>query len=166
MSAVQLQKERHPLVNLALFITIPVLAGLALYFGIPGTGFNGLRPGVFFYMDVDLPEEARFMDNKIVCKSDDALAAVRAALLKVKPDYPVELVDVRLANYPSGYKFNVHYVSYYAQKFDLFGKGRPFRKGAEVGDPVLDAEVKAKDDELEQAIRGALEAYFRSKGAQ
>ena len=37
---------------------------------------------------------------------------------------------------------------------------------SQVGDAELDREVKAKDDELEKAIRGALEKYFKSKGAQ
>ena len=30
---------------------------------------------------------------------------------------------------------------------------------------TIDAEIKAKDDELEKAIRDAIEAYFKSKGA-
>lgn len=166
MCSVQLQKERHPLVTIALLVSVSLITGAVLYLGVPGTEFRGMRSGVYFHMGVDIPEEARFMDNKIVCKSDEALKAVQTALLKVKPDYPVELVRVQLENYPSGYKFNVHYVSYYAQKFDLFGEGKIFRKGAIVGDPVLDAEVKAKDDAFEKAIRDALEAYFKSKGAQ
>lgn len=166
MCSVKLKKERHPLVNLLLLLLISLGTAWVLYNGVPNTKFRGLRSGIYFHTGADLPEESRFMDNKIVCTSEEALKAVRAALLKVKPDYPVELVDVRLENYPSGYKFNVHYVTYYAQKFDPFGGGQIFRKGAIVGDPVLDAEVKAKDEVFEKAIREALNAYFVSKGAQ
>jgi hypothetical protein len=35
-----------------------------------------------------------------------------------------------------------------------------------VGDPVIDAELKAKDDVFEKTIRDTIEAYFKSKGAQ
>ncbi|MCE2685150.1 MAG: hypothetical protein LW857_08340 [Verrucomicrobiae bacterium] len=106
------------------------------------------------------------LDNRIVCESKDALRDVRAALQAVKPDYPVERVTVSLENYASGYKFKVRYITYYGQRLNLFEKGKLFRRGSEVGDPVLDAEVKRLDDELEGAIRKALETYFKSKGAQ
>ena len=106
------------------------------------------------------------MDNRIVCDSKEVLKDVRAALLTVKPDYPVDRVTVSLENYASGYKFKVRYVTYYAQRLNLFDKGKLFPRGSEVGDPALDAEVKAKDDELEGTIRKTLEAYFKSKGAQ
>lgn len=166
MCSVKLKKERHPLVNLLLLVLVSVGTAAILYFGIPGTEFRGLRSGIYFPMVADLPEEARFMDNKIICKSEEALKAVQDALRRVKPDYPVESVRVRLESYPSGYKFNVRYATYYAQKFELFGEGRIFRKGAIVGDTALDSEVKARDDAFEKAIREALEAYFVSKGAQ
>jgi hypothetical protein len=94
------------------------------------------------------------------------LKDIRAALLAVKPDYPVDRVTLSLENYASGYKFKVRYITYYAQRLNLFEQGKLFRRGSEVGDPALDAEVKAKDDELEGAIRKSLETYFKSKGAQ
>jgi len=34
-----------------------------------------------------------------------------------------------------------------------------------VGEPTIDAEIKAKDDVFEKAIRDTIEAYFKSKGA-
>ena len=91
---------------------------------------------------------------------------MQAALQAVKSDYPVERVTVKLENYASGYKFAVRYVTYYAQRLNVGGEGKLFRRGAQVGDAELDREVKAKDEELEKAIRGALEKYFKSKGAQ
>jgi hypothetical protein len=91
-------------------------------------------------------------------------AEVRKALLKVKPDYPVAKASVFLTNYPSGYKFHVTYASYYGQHFS-FSAEKWFRRGAQVGEPTIDAEIKAKDDAFEKAIRDAIEAYFKSKGA-
>jgi hypothetical protein len=85
-------------------------------------------------------------------------------LLKVKSDYPASKAVVTLTNYPSGYKFRVSYVSYYGQHFSFSGE-KWFRRGAQVGEPTIDAEIKAKDGELEKAIRDAIEAYFKSKGA-
>ncbi|MEY4271641.1 MAG: hypothetical protein RL250_507 [Verrucomicrobiota bacterium] len=163
--AVQLQKETSPLVTLALFFTVTTLTILVMYLGIPGTGFHGLRAGVHFDMEAGF-EDARFMDNRIQCDSAAALREVQAALVAVKADYPVERVTVKLENYASGYKFAVRYVTYYAQRLNLGGEGKLFRRGAQVGDADLDREVKAKDEELEKAIRGALEKYFKSKGAQ
>lgn len=163
--AVQLQKETSPLVTLALFFTVTTLTILMMYLGIPGTGFHGLRAGVHFDMEAGF-EDARFMDNRIQCDSAAALREVQAALVAVKADYPVERVTVKLENYASGYKFAVRYVTYYAQRLNLGGEGKLFRRGAQVGDADLDREVKAKDEELEKAIRGALEKYFKSKGAQ
>ena len=93
-----------------------------------------------------------------------AVTLVSAALLKVKPDYPVAKASVFLTNYPSGYKFHVTYASYYGQHFSFSGE-KWFRRGAQVGEPTIDAEIKAKDDEFEKAIRDAIEAYFKSKGA-
>jgi hypothetical protein len=163
--AVQLQKETSPLVTLALFFAVTSLTILVMYLGIPGTGFHGLRAGVHFDMEAGF-EDARFMDNRIPCDSAAALREVQAALVAVKADYPVERVTVKLENYASGYKFGVRYVTYYAQRLNLGGEGKLFRRGAQVGDADLDREVKAKDEELEKAIRGALEKYFKSKGAQ
>ena len=110
-------------------------------------------------------DDARFMDNRIKCEPSEALKAVRAALLELRPDYPVERVSVKLENYPSGYKFQVRYVTYYAQKLN-FGGDKIFRRGSQVGDPAIDAEVKQKDAEIEKAIRDALESYFVSRGAK
>jgi hypothetical protein len=163
--AVQLQKETSPLVTLALFFVVTSLTILVMYLGIPGTGFHGLRAGVHFDMEAGF-EDARFMDNRLKCDSAEALREVQAALVAVKSDYPVDRVTVKLENYASGYKFAVRYVTYYAQRLNLGGEGKLFRRGAQVGDADLDREVKAKDEELEKAIRGALEKYFKAKGAQ
>lgn len=163
--AVQLQKETSPVVTLALFFTVTSLTILVMYLGIPGTGFHGIRAGVHFDMEAGF-EDARFMDNRLKCDSAEALREVQAALVAVKSDYPVDRVTVKLENYASGYKFAVRYVTYYAQRLNLGGEGKLFRRGAQVGDADLDREVKAKDEELEKAIRGALEKYFKSKGAQ
>ncbi|MEO0039120.1 MAG: hypothetical protein RIS38_68 [Verrucomicrobiota bacterium] len=163
MCAVKLKKPMHPVAGLASMIGVTLVSCLILYYGIPGTSFNGLRTGVFFPMDAEF-SDARFMDNQIKCDSREAAAQVRAALRKINPDYPVDKVVVQLTNYSSGYKFQVAYQTYYAQRL-AFGGGKLFRRGAEVGDPAIDAEVKAKDEALEKAIRDSLEAYFKSKGA-
>ncbi|MEY3829778.1 MAG: hypothetical protein RL636_1479 [Verrucomicrobiota bacterium] len=165
MAAVKLQKESNPIVTLLSLMGVTLITLVVMYAGIPGTGFHGLKAGVHFDMESGF-EDARFMDNRIICESKDAQKDVRAALLAVKPDYPVERVSVSLENYASGYKFKVRYITYYGQRLNLFEKGKLFRRGSEVGDPVLDAEVKRLDDELEGAIRKALETYFKSKGAQ
>ncbi|MFM9000815.1 MAG: hypothetical protein ACKOLZ_04185 [Verrucomicrobiota bacterium] len=162
---VELEKERNPLINIFLFFLIPVAAGVVLWFGVPGSKFNGMRPGVFFPIQAELPEDARFMDNRIKCDPKEALVAVQAALRKVQADYPVEFVSVQLENYQSGYKFRVSYPTYFAQRLDFSGGWPTFRKGSVVGDAELEAQVKAKDDALEKAIRDSLEAYFKSKGA-
>jgi hypothetical protein len=163
MCAVQLKKPMHPLANLASMLAVTIVSVLILYYGIPGTSFNGLRTGVFFPMDAEF-SDARFMDNQLKCDSRGASAQVREALRKFNPDYPVDKVVVQLTNYSSGYKYHVSYQTYYAQRM-AFGGGKLFRRGAEVGDPAIDAEVKAKDEALEKVIRDALEAYFKSKGA-
>lgn len=163
--AVKLQKETSPLATIALLAAVTTVTILVLYLGIPGTGFHGLRAGVHFDMEAGF-EDARFMDNRLKCESNEALREVQAALQAVKSDYPVERVTVKLENYASGYKFAVRYVTYYAQRLNLGGEGKLFRRGGQVGDAELDREVKAKDEELEKAIRGALEKYFKSKGAQ
>ena len=165
MAAVKLQKESNPVVTLLSLMGITLITLIIMYAGLPGTGFHGIKAGVYFDMESGF-EDARFMDNRIVCDSKDALKDIRAALLAVKPDYPVDRVTLSLENYASGYKFKVRYITYYAQRLNLFEQGKLFRRGSEVGDPALDAEVKAKDDELEGAIRKSLEAYFKSKGAQ
>lgn len=104
------------------------------------------------------------MDHTIKCDSKEVTAEVRKALQKVKPDYPVAKAYVTLTNYPSGYKFHVTYATYYGQRFSFSGD-KWFRRGVQVGEPTIDAELKSKDDELEKAIRDAIEAYFKSKGA-
>ncbi|MGA0134503.1 MAG: hypothetical protein ACO3ND_09135 [Opitutales bacterium] len=163
--AVKLEKEGNPVVGIILFFLVPVVAGVVLWHGIPGSKFNGMRPGVFFPLQTELPEDARFMDNRIKCDSQEALVAVQSALRKVQSDYPVEFVTVRLENYASGYKFRVSYPTYFAQRLD-FSDGWPtFRKGALVGDAELEAQVRTKDALLEKTIRDSLEAYFKSKGA-
>jgi len=163
--AVKLQKETNPVVTLVSVMGVSLIALIIMYAGLPGTGFHGIKAGVYFDMESGF-EDARFMDNRIVCDSKDAIKEVRAALLTVKPDYPVDRVTLGLENYAAGYRFKVRYVTYYAQRLNLFGEGKLLRRGSEVGDPNLDAEVKRLDDELEGAIRKALERYFKSKGAQ
>jgi hypothetical protein len=76
----------------------------------------------------------------------------------------VASASVVLTNYQSGYKFHVNYVTYYGQRFSFSGE-KLFRRGVQVGEPTIDAQLKAKDDELEKAIRDTIEAYFKSKGA-
>ena len=100
----------HPAFVLVGLLAVTGATSAVLYTGIPGTDFHGMQSGIFFPIDVDFAD-ARFMDNKIVCKSTEVTAAVRTALLRVKPDYPVQQATVELVNYPSGYKFSVHYLS-------------------------------------------------------
>jgi hypothetical protein len=163
--AVKLQSETNPIVTLLWLLVISFATFIVMYMGVPGTGFNGLRAGVFFDMETGF-EDARFMDNRIVCDSKEALHNIQAELLKIKPDYPIERVTLHFDNYAAGYKYQVRYVTYYAQAISFGGEGRFFRRGAQVGDLDLDKEVKAKDEALEKAIRGTLERYFKSKGAQ
>ena len=163
MCSVELKKPMHPMAVMASLIGVTLVSVALLYFGVPGTAFHGMKSGVFFPMDVEF-DDARFMDNKIKCDSKEVTAEVRKALVKVMPDYPVAKASVFLENYPSGYKFHVTYASYYGQHFSFSGE-KWFRRGAKVGEPTIDAEIKAKDDELEKAIRDAIEAYFKSKGA-
>lgn len=163
MCSVELKKPMHPAVILLALAAVTGVSGSVLYFGVPGTEFHGLQTGIFFPFEVEFAD-ARFMDNKIKCESKEVTAEVRKALLKIKPDYPVEKAFVTLTNYPSGYKFQVSYVTYYGQRFSFSGD-KLFRRGVQVGDPVIDADLKAKDDAFEQAIRDTIEAYFKSKGA-
>ena len=165
MVSVKLQKETPTWMKLSITSGITVLIFLALYFGIPGTGFNGVQSGVYFDMESGV-EDAYFMDNKIKCTSEEAESVVRAALSTLRKDYPTDRVSVKIENYSSGYRYQVRFVTYYAQRFSLFGEGPIFQRGIQVGDPQLDAQVKKLDDEIEKTIRDSLEYYFRSKGAK
>jgi hypothetical protein len=163
MCSVELKKPMHPMVVMASLLGVTLVSAALLCFGVPGTAFHGMKSGVYFPMDVAF-DDARFMDNRIKCDSKEVTAEVRKALVKVMPDYPVARASVFLTNYPSGYKFHVNYATYYGQNFSFSGE-KWFRRGAQVGEPALDAEIKAKDEVLEKAIRDAIEAYFKSKGA-
>ena len=163
MCSVELKKPMHPLAVMASLLAVTLVSCALLYFGVPGTAFHGMKSGVFFPMQVEF-DDARFMDNRIKCDSKEVTAEVRKALVKAMPDYPAAKAEVWLTNYPSGYKFHVSYATYYGQHFSFSGE-KWFRRGAQVGEPTIDAEIKAKDDVLEKAIRDAIEAYFKSKGA-
>jgi hypothetical protein len=163
MCSVELKKPMHPAFVLLSLVAVTAISAAVLYLGIPGTSFRGLQPGVFFPMEAEFAD-ARFMDHLIRCDSKEVTAEVRKALQQVKADYPVEKASVTLTNYPSGYKFHVVYVTYYGQRFS-FSEDKWFRRGVRVGEPTIDAELKAKDDAFEKAIRDAIEAYFKSKGA-
>ena len=163
MCSVELKKPMHPMAVMASLLGVTLLSCALLYFGVPGTAFHGMKSGLFFPMQVEF-DDARFMDHLIKCDSKEVTAEVRKALVKVQPDYPVAKASVFLTNYPSGYKFHVTYASYYGQHFS-FSSEKWFRRGAQVGEPTIDAEIKAKDDAFENAIRDAIEAYFKSKGA-
>jgi hypothetical protein len=163
MCSVELKKPMHPAVVLLALAAVTGVSGAVLYFGVPTTEFHGLQTGIFFPFEVEFAD-ARFMDHTIKCDSKEVTAEVRKALQKVKPDYPVAKAYVTLTNYPSGYKFHVTYVTYYGQRFSFSGD-KWFRRGVQVGEPTIDAELKSKDDVLEKAIRDAIEAYFKSKGA-
>jgi hypothetical protein len=154
----------HPALVLLGLAAVTGVSGSLLYWGVPTTEFHGLQTGIFFPFEVEF-DDARFMDNKIKCDSKEVTAEVRKALQKVKPDYPVDQASVTLTNYPSGYKFHVSYVTYYGQRFSFSGE-KLFRRGVQVGEPTIDAELKSKDDAFEKAIRDTIEAYFKSKGAQ
>jgi len=163
MCSVELKKPMHPAFGLASLVAVTIVSGALLYWGVPGTEFRGLQTGIFFPFEAEF-SDARFMDNSIKCDSKEVTAEVRKALLKLKSDYPTEKALVTLTNYQSGYKFQVSYVTYYGQRFSFSGE-KWFRRGVQVGEPTIDAELKAKDDELEKAIRDTIEAYFKSKGA-
>ena len=163
MCSVELKKPMHPMAVMASLLGVTLLSCALLYFGVPGTAFHGMKSGVFFPMQVEF-DDARFMDHLIKCDSKEVTAEVRKALVKVMPDYPVAKASVFLTNYPSGYKFHVNYATYYGQHFSFSGE-KWFRRGAQVGEPTIDAEIKAKDDVLEKVIRDTIEAYFKSKGA-
>ena len=163
MCSVELKKPMSPVVGLLSLAAVSVISFAILYFGIPGTGFRGVQTGIFFPFEAEFAD-ARFMDHTIKCDSKEVTAEVRKALQKVKSDYPVAKAYVTLTNYPSGYKFHVTYATYSGQRFSFSGD-KWFRRGVQVGEPTIDAELKSKDDVLEKAIRDAIEAYFKSKGA-
>ena len=172
--AVKLQSQkRNPLVGVILFVLVPIVSMGVFYLGLPGTSFNGVRPGVFFGMDYMYNNgfgdqgAGRIMDNRIVCTSAEAQAFVRQRLqLSLGGVYPaVDSFQITLENYPAGYKYRYSCKTWYAQRMNIGGEGRFFRKGAQVGDPGLDAEVAAKHKLLTDAIDAALEEYFKSKGA-
>ena len=164
MCSVELKKPMHPMAVMASLIAVTLVSAAVIYFGVPGTPFpNGMRSGVFFPF-VRGFDDARYMDPKIKCDSKEVTEEVRKALVKFKPDYPVAKVSVILTNYSSGYMFHVNYATYYGQHFSFSGE-KWFRRGDKVGEPTIDAEIKAKDDALEKVIRDAIEAYFKSKGA-
>jgi len=163
MCSVELKKPMSPVAGILSLAAVSVVSFAILYFGIPGTGFRGLQTGIFFPFEVEFAD-ARFMDHTIRCDSKEVTAEVRKALRKVKADYPVDKAYVTLTNYPSGYKFHVSYVTYYGQRLS-FSADQWFRRGVQVGEPTIDAELKSKDDAFEKAIRDTIEAYFKSKGA-
>lgn len=171
--AVQIKSQRsNPLFGVVLFFLLPFLALGTIYYGIPGTSFTGVRAGVFFGMDFVYNNgfgdqgAGRIMDNRIVCTSEEARAFVRQRLqLTFAGTYPVDTFDIKLENYPAGYKYRYSCKTWYAQRLNIGGEGRFFRKGAQVGDPGLDAEVAGKHKQLTDAIDAALEEYFKSKGA-
>ena len=163
MCSVELKKPMSPVVGLLSLAAVSVISFAILYFGIPGSGFRGLQTGIFFPFEAEFAD-ARFMDHTIKCDSKEVTVEVRKALQKVKSDYPVAKAYVTLTNYPSGYKFHVTYATYYGQRFSFSGD-KWFRRGVQVGEPTIDAELKSKDDVLEKAIRDSIEAYFKSKGA-
>ena len=66
MCSVELKKPMHPMAVMASLIAVTLVSVALLYFGVPGTAFNGMKSGVFFPMDVEF-DDARFMDNKIKC---------------------------------------------------------------------------------------------------
>lgn len=164
MCSVELKKPMHPALVLLGLAAVTGVSGSLLYWGVPTTEFHGLQTGIFFPFEVEF-DDARFMDNKIKCESKEVTAEVRKALQQIKSDYPVDKAFVTLTNYSSGYKFHVGYVTYYGQRFSFSGE-KLFRRGVQVGEPAIDAELKSKDDAFEKAIRAAIEAYFKSKGAQ
>lgn len=168
--AVKLQsRQANPLVNVLMFVLIPVITLSVLYFGIPGTHFNGVRSGVFFGMTYDYNNgygnagAGRIMDSSIKCSAAEAQNFVRLELARTLPGYPADSFTIEMEVYPSGYRYRYRCQTWYAQK--LFSGGRLFRKGSAVGDPDLDATLVTQHGQVVQAINGALDAYFKSKGA-
>lgn len=171
--AVKLKSQKsNPVFGVILFFLLPVISLAVFYFGIPGTTFNGVREGVFFGMDYAYNNgfgdqgAGRIMDNRIVCTSAEAQAFVRQRLqLVFAGSYPTDSFVIELQNYPAGYRYRYTCKTWYAQRLNIGGEGRLFRKGSQVGDPRLDADVAARHKTVADAIDGALEEYFKSKGA-
>lgn len=168
--AVKLQSRKpNPAVNAVMFVLVPVVTLVVLYLGIPGTNFNGVRAGVFFGMSFDYNNgmgnegAGRIMDPTIKCSAAEAQSFVRAELARTMPAYPADSFVIQMEVYPSGYRYRYRCQTWYGQK--LFSGGRFFRKGAAVGDPELDADIAARHGEVVRAVNGAIEAYFKSKGA-
>lgn len=169
--AVRLQSQKsNPAVKAALLVVIPLVTLGVLYAGIPGTAFNGVRAGVFFGMKFNFSNgfngqgAGRIMDSTIKCTSAEAQAFVRAKLREFDGgSYPADSFSIEIEAYPAGYRYRYSCQTWYAQK--LFTGGRFFRKGAQVGDEALDAQVGAKHEALTRAIEAAIDGYFRSKGA-
>ncbi len=171
--AVKLQSQKtNPVFGVALFVLLPLVTLGVFYFGIPGTEFNGVRPGIFFGMDyhynngMNNSGAGRIMDNRIVCTSAEAQAYVRQRLnVTFGGSYPTQSFVITLVNYPAGYKYQYSCKTWYAQRLNIGGSPF-FRKGAEVGDAQLDAEVALKHKTVTDAVESALEDYFKSKGAK
>ena len=169
--AVKLQSQKaNPAVTLALFVLIPILTLGVLYGGVPGTEFKGVRAGVFFGMNFNFNNgfngqgAGRIMDSTIKCTSAEAQDFVRRRLRTFEDgQYPADSFTIEIEAYPAGYRYRYTCLTWYAQK--LFSGGRFFRKGAQVGDEALDAEVGAKHEALTRFIEKAVDDYFRSKGA-
>ena len=64
MSSVELKKPLHPAVILLALLAVTGVSFSALYFGVPGTEFHGMRTGIFFPFEVEF-DDARFMDHQI-----------------------------------------------------------------------------------------------------
>lgn len=169
--AVQLKSQStNPALRLVLLVVIPLVTLGILYGGIPGTNFNGVRAGVFFGMRFNFNNgfngqgAGRIMDSTIKCNSAEAQAFVREKLQTFDGGaYPANSFTLEIEAYPAGYRYRYQCQTWYAQK--LFSGGRFFRKGAQVGDPALDADVGARHEALTRAIEAAIDGYFRSKGA-
>jgi len=171
--AVQLKSQKsNPAVGVILFVLVPIISACVFYFGLPGTTFNGVRAGVFFGMDFEYNNgfggqgAGRIMDNRIVCTSDEAQTYVRQQLQTIfAGSYPTDSFTIQLENYPSGYRYRYSCKTWFAQRLNIGGEGKFFRKGAQVGDAELDAKVAAQHKTVTDAIESSLEAYFKSKGA-
>jgi hypothetical protein len=169
--AVRIDNQKpNPAVRALLLVVIPLVTLGILYAGMPGTAFNGVRAGVFFGMRFNFNNgfngqgAGRIMDSTIKCTSAEAQEFVRGKLRTFDGGrYPADSFSIEIEAYPAGYRYRYSCQTWYAQK--LFTGGRLFRKGAQVGDEALDAEVGAKHEALTRAIEAAIDGYFRSKGA-
>ncbi len=169
--AVRIDNQKtNPALRALLLVVIPLATLGVLYAGVPGTAFNGVRAGVFFGMRFSFNNgfngqgAGRIMDSTIKCTSAEAQAFVRGQLRNLDGGrYPADSFVIEIEAYPAGYRYRYSCQTWYAQK--LFSGGRLFRKGAQVGDEALDAEVGARHEALTRAIEAAVDGYFRSKGA-